>query len=99
MLFSIDYEALAFKMANKAINQVELMRHADISQSVIKQIQQGEPIKPKTLGKLARALDCAPADIAKPISPLKQAARAINGKRRRQSHSTLQAAADALADR
>ena len=99
MLFSINYEALAFKMADKAINQVELIKQANISQSVIKQIQQCEPIKPKTLGKLARALDCAPSDIATPISPLQQAAKTI-GKRRRQSHSApLKAAADALADR
>lgn len=98
MLFSINYEALAFKMADNSITQGNLLKQADISQSVIRQIQSGRPISHITLGKLARALDCAPADIAKPISPLKQAAGAINGKRRRQSH-TLQAAADALTDR
>lgn len=99
MLFSIDYEAMAFKMVDNSITQRELLKQADISQGVINRIQSGKPISHITLGKLARALDCAPADIATPISPLKQAARAINGKRRRQSHSTLQAAADALADR
>ncbi len=101
MLFSINYDALAFKMADNSITQGELLEQAKVSQSVIRQIQSGKPVTPVTLGKLARALDCAPADIATPISPLQQAAKTIKGKHRRQSHSStpLQAAADVLADR
>ena len=100
MLLDVNYAALTMKMADKALPQGKLLAQAGISQAVIRQIQSGKPIKPVTLGKIARVLDCDPAEIATPVSPLREAARVIQGKPRRQHHrSPLQAAADALSDR
>lgn len=99
MLLNVDYSTLTMKMADKALLQGELLAQAGISQSVIRQIQSGKPIKPKTVGLIARVLDCDPAEIATPISPLREAARTIQGKPRRQhQRSPLQAAADLLRD-
>lgn len=94
MLLQVDYSALTLKMAYKALPQGKLLTQANVSQSVIRQIQSGKPIKPVTLGKIARVLDCDPAEIATPVSPLREAARVIQDKQ----HSPLQAAADALTD-
>ncbi|WP_367892531.1 helix-turn-helix domain-containing protein [Phascolarctobacterium succinatutens] len=45
------------------MTQKELLEQANISQAVIKRIQSGKPIKPVTVGRIASALDCTPADI------------------------------------
>ena len=63
MLLTINPTALALLMASRAITQGELLEQAKISQAVIKRIQGGKPIKPITVGKIASALDCMPADI------------------------------------
>ena len=63
MLLTINPIALALLMATKAITQGELLEQAHISQAVIKRIQSGKPIKPVTVGRIASALDCTPADI------------------------------------
>ena len=63
MLLTINQTALALLMASKGITQGELLEQAHISQAVIKRIQSGKPIKPVTVGKIASALDCTPADI------------------------------------
>lgn len=63
MLLTINQTALALLMASKAITQGELLEQAHISQAVIKRIQSGQPIKPVTVGKIASALDCTPAEI------------------------------------
>lgn len=63
MLLTINPTALALLMASKALTQRELLKRAHISQAVIKRIQSGEPIKPVTVGRIASALDCTPAEI------------------------------------
>lgn len=63
MLLTINQTALALLMASKALSQGELLEQAHISQAVIKRIQSGKPIKPVTVGKIASALGCTPADI------------------------------------
>lgn len=63
MLLTINQTALALFMASKALTQRELIEQAHISQAVIKRIQKGQPIKPVTVGKIAAALNCKPADI------------------------------------
>lgn len=63
MLLNINQTALALLMASKGITQGELLALAQISQAVMKRIQSGKPIKPVTVGKIANALACAPADI------------------------------------
>lgn len=63
MLLNINQTALALLMASKALTQGELLEQAHISQAVIKRIQSGKPIKPITVGKIASALDCTPAEI------------------------------------
>lgn len=63
MLLTINQTALALLMASKALTQRELLEQAQISQAVMKRIQKGQPIKPVTVGKIANALACAPADI------------------------------------
>lgn len=99
MLLAIDERALFLKMAAKEMKQSDLLAQAGISQAVINRIQTGQPIKPTTFGKIARVLDCDPAEIATPISPLREAAQIIQGKPRRQhQRSPLQAAADLLRD-
>lgn len=63
MLLTIVPTTLALFMASKALTQRELLEQAHISQAVIKRIQRGKPIKPVTVGKIAAALNCKPADI------------------------------------
>lgn len=63
MLLTINPTALALLMASKAMSQGELLKQAKISQAVIKRIQSGKPIKPVTVGKIASALKCVPAEI------------------------------------
>lgn len=63
MLLTINQTALALFMTSKALTQRELLEQAHISQAVIERIQKGQPIKPVTVGKIASALDCTPADI------------------------------------
>lgn len=63
MLLTINPVALALLMASKALTQGELLEQANISQAVIKRIQSGKPIKPVTVGKIASALNCTPAEI------------------------------------
>ncbi len=63
MLLTINQTALALLMASKALTQKELLEQTHISQAVIKRIQSGKPIKPVTVGRIASALDCTPADI------------------------------------
>lgn len=63
MLLTINQTALALFMASKALTQRELLEQAHISQAGIERIQKGQPIKPVTVGKIASALDCTPADI------------------------------------
>lgn len=63
MLLTINPTALALFMASKALTQGELLEQANISQAVIKRIQSGKPIKPVTVGKIASALNCTPAEI------------------------------------
>lgn len=63
MLLNINQTALALLMASKALSQGELLEQAHISQAVIKRIQSGKPIKPVTVGRIASALDCTPAEI------------------------------------
>lgn len=58
MLLTINTTALALLMANKSITQGELLE-----QAVIKRIQSGKPVKPVTVGKIASALNCTPAEI------------------------------------
>lgn len=99
MFLSVDYPALIMKMVDKALPQSELLAQAGISQAVIRQIKSGKPIRPETVGKIVRVLDCDPAEIATPISPLREAAQIIQGKPHRQhQRSPLQAAADLLRD-
>ena len=99
MLLTVDERTLFLKMAAKEMKQSDLVAKAGISQAVIDRIQKGKPIKPVTFGKIARVLDCDPSEIATPISPLREAARTIQGKPRRQhQRSPLQAAADLLRD-
>lgn len=63
MLLTINPVALALFMASKALTQKELLEQAHISQAIIKRIQSGKPIKPVTVGRIASALNCTPADI------------------------------------
>lgn len=63
MLLTINPVALALLMASKALTQRELLEQAHISQAVIKRIQSGKPIKPVTVGRIASALDCTPAEL------------------------------------
>lgn len=63
MLLTINQTALALLMASNALTQGELLEQANISQAVIKRIQSGKPIKPVTVGKIASALNCTPAEI------------------------------------
>lgn len=63
MLLTINQTALALFMASKALTQRELLEQAHISQAVIKRIQKGQPIKPVTVGRIASALNCTPAEI------------------------------------
>lgn len=62
-MLTINPVALALFMASKALTQKELLEQAHISQAVIKRIQSGKPIKPVTVGRIASALNCTPADI------------------------------------
>ena len=79
MLLKVNYSALTLKMADKILPQSDLMKEAGISQAVIRHIQGGKPIKPETVGKIARVLDCDPADIATPVSPLREKLKMAEG--------------------
>ena len=63
MLLTINLVTLALLMASQALTQRELLEQAHISQAVIKRIQSGKPIKPVTVGRIASALNCTPAEI------------------------------------
>lgn len=72
MLLTIDYPALIMKIVDKALPQSELLAQAGISQAVIRQIKSGKPIRPETVGKIVRVLDCDPAEIATPVMPIRK---------------------------
>lgn len=59
----IDNAKLDMALAKKCINLRSL--RADMSAQTLSRIRQGADVRPATLGKLAKALDCDPADIIK----------------------------------
>ncbi|WP_444313578.1 helix-turn-helix domain-containing protein [Megamonas funiformis] len=60
----IDRKKFDLAMAKKCINLKELKDLAHISNSTITKVLAGKiPLQPKTLGKIAKALEVEPADL------------------------------------
>lgn len=65
-VLQIDRKKIELAMASKCLNFKELKNLANISNSTITKILENKiPLTPKTLGKIAKALDVKPADLIK----------------------------------
>ena len=65
MNFVIDERKLYLACASECMSFVEVVRKTGCSSVTLHRIHKGKPIQPKTLGKLARALNVKPIDLLK----------------------------------
>lgn len=65
MNFVIDERKLYLACANECMSVLESFKKAGCSSVTMQRIHKGKPIQPKTLGKLARALNVRPIDLLK----------------------------------
>lgn len=59
----LDATKLNIAMANACLNPYDLCEKAEINYSSFKRILNGIGIKPKTVGKIAKALNCKVEDL------------------------------------
>ncbi len=65
-MLQIDRKKLELAMASKCLNFKELKDLANISNSTVTKILENKvPLTPKTLGKIAKALNVKPAELIK----------------------------------
>lgn len=64
-MFFIDKRKLELLCAEKCVGCVELTKLAGVSSCVLHNIKKGSSVNPKTLGKLAKALNVNPIDLLK----------------------------------
>lgn len=65
MNFTIDERKLYLACANECMSVQESFKKAGCSSVTMQRVHKGKPIQPKTLGKLARALNVKPIDLLK----------------------------------
>lgn len=54
---------LALEMARKCMNSQDLAKSAGLPQQTVNGVLRGRNVRPATLGKVARALGCDPAEL------------------------------------
>ena len=64
-MFVIDRRKLELLCAEKCVGCIEVTKLAGLSSCVLHNIKKGSSVNPKTLGKLAKALNVKPIDLLK----------------------------------
>lgn len=64
---TIDRQRLNIQMARACYSVSDLFKKSDISKNTLKAAMSGKNLKPKTVGKIAKALNCDVADILEEV--------------------------------